>query len=86
MTPTELAEVFNANPTVQEVAKLLYHTIVEANKMAEQLPDNDPRKAEIFKEADQEWRDFTKLCPQVNAEAFKMALHQTLPATKALLP
>ena len=85
MTSNDFTDIFRKDPTPLTVAKLLYHTIVEANQMLGQLEDTQAKTA-ILKEAEQEWRGFARLCPEVKPEALKWALHHTVPESKELLP
>jgi hypothetical protein len=39
-----------------------------------------------LRELDDKWRAFTKLCPEVNPNGFKIALHVLVPLAKEIFP
>ena len=86
MKAKEMAATFKADPTAKTASDLVYKVIIETKHLAEKRRiSSDSALAAILKEADDKWRAFARQCPEINPDGFKMAIHQAVPTSKALL-
>jgi hypothetical protein len=47
---------------------------------------NDASMRAIIREIDDKWRAFVRMCPQVNPDGVKLAVHRLIPESKFLFP
>ena len=86
MKAKEMAATFKADPTAKTASGLVYKVIMETKELAEKRKiSSDSALAVILKEADDKWRAFARLCPEIHPDGFKLAIHKSVPASKVLL-
>jgi UPF0288 family protein (methanogenesis marker protein 3) len=87
MKAKEMAEIYKKKPTVDTLARLAHDMVMESKTIAEQRHiKSDSALNSILRELDDKWRAFTKLCPEVNPNGFKIALHVLVPLAKEIFP
>lgn len=87
MKAKEMAERYQAEPTVKTLTSLAGECIKEVKTMAEArgVRDDNPMR-QVIREVDDKWRAFARLCPDVAPGGFKAALHAIVPISKELFP
>lgn len=86
MKAKTMAGIFKANPSEETVWGLIKDEIRETKELSlVRKVSSDSGMTAILKEADDRWRAFAKLCPEVNPDAFKISIHKLVPLTKELL-
>jgi hypothetical protein len=87
MKAKEMAAKFQANPIPETAAELLHACIMESKALVDQRKvKTDAGLLAVFRELDDKWKAFARLCPEVNPGGFKLALHRVIPVSKELWP
>lgn len=87
MKAADLAEIYTKNRTGETLARLAFNEVKGTAELAKKrkISTNEALIA-IIRETDERWRAFSKLCPDVSPEGFKIMLHTMTPVSKELYP
>jgi hypothetical protein len=87
MKAKDMAATFQANPDIETARKLIAACILETKTLAEARKiRSDSALRAIIQEVDDKWRAFARLCPEIQPDGFKKALHLNIPTSKEIFP
>ena len=87
MKAKDLALRFKEEPTLEMAKKIAFDMVMETKELADMRGvKSNSGIAAVLKQQNEKWQALTRLCPELNPNGFKSAIHQLVPVSAELLP